>query len=120
MCVSFRAFQSILKCQRLRQYQPSTTFARISGGNNHFRARRSISCDFHGTSSKSRSDSSTHRRISNEDPHRSITSRTKSHIDYPRYSIVHNPSMTNPTIARSLSAPDDTSPWHLRKPIHVR
>lgn len=120
LCLSFRAFKSILRCQRMKQYQPSTAFTRTSGGNNHFRARRSISCDFHGTSFKRRSDSSIHRRTSNENSQRSIPTRTKPHIDYPRYSIAPKPSISKPTIVRSLSVPDDTSPWHLRKPIHVR
>ncbi len=29
-------------------------------------------------------------------------------------------SITNTTVPKSLSTPDNTSPWHLRKPVNVR
>ena len=115
-----RAFKSILKCQRMKQYKPSTTGFRPSAANNHFRARRSISCDFHGQSSKRKLDSTTRRRLSKETQARSISAQANRYIVPPRSPISREEPTRNSIIRRSFSAPDDTSPWHLRKPFSVR
>lgn len=115
-----RAFKSILKCQRMKQYQPSAAVLRPSAPNNHYRARRSISCDFHTQASKRKLDSTSHRRISKENQVRLIASQPTRYIVPPGSMTSRKESTTNSTILRSLSAPDDTSPWHLRKPLPVR
>jgi len=111
-----------LKCQRIRQYKPSTNFYRISSAtNNQFRPRRSISCNLNGSHAIRKSEQpKTSYRMSNDSQRHFPLSKTNRYVVNHHRRISRNESITNTTIPRSLSAPDNTSPWHLRKAINVR
>ena len=116
-----RAFKSILKCQRIRQYKPSTNFYRISSAtHDQFRPRRSISCDLSGGSHSRHRSSITSNRMSSDSQRHFGLSKTNRYVVNNHRRTSRHESIHNPTIRKSISAPDNTSPWHLRKPANVR
>jgi hypothetical protein len=116
--IYFRAFKSILKCQRIKQYKPSTNLHRVTSPmNNQSRAKRSISCEMSGSHSIRKSESTISHRTSNDSQRHVGSLRTNRNIVN---NLHRTESITNTTIRKSLSTPDNTSPWHLRKPMNVR
>jgi hypothetical protein len=117
----FRAFKSILKCQRIKQYKPSTNFYRISSTTtDQLRLRTSNSCDLNNAHLFRKSEPITTHRVSSDSQHNFTLSKTNRNIVNNPRRISRNESMTSTTIQKSLSTPDNTSPWHLRKSINVR
>jgi len=116
--IYFRAFKSILKCQRIKQYKPSTNLYRLSSPiSSQARAKRSISCEMSGSHSIRKSESTISHRTSNDSQRHVGSLKTNRNV-------VNNPhrteSITHTTIRKSSSTPDNSSPWHLRKPMNVR
>jgi hypothetical protein len=117
----FRAFKSILKCQRIKQYKPSANFYRISTTTTEqLRSKTSNSNDLNGSHSFNKSESMTSHGTSNDSQRHSVLPKTNRNIVNGPRRISQNESMTNTTIPKSSSTPDNTSPWHLRKSFRVR
>lgn len=117
----FRAFKSILKCQRIKKYKPSTNFYRISSATtDQFRRKRSNSCDITTSHSFAKFESITSHRTSTDSQRRCSSLKTCRNIINNSHRIPRLDPTTNSTIPKSLSAIDNSSPWHLRKSYNVR
>jgi hypothetical protein len=117
----FRAFKSILKCQRIKQYKPTTNFYRISTTpTDQLRKIKSNSCDVIGSHSLNKSESMTSHQTSSDSQRHFALSKTNRSIVHNARRLSRHESVANRTIRKSISTPDNTSPWHLRKSYNVR
>ncbi|CAF2641366.1 unnamed protein product [Rotaria sp. Silwood2] len=117
-----RAFKSILKCQRIKQHKPSTSFFRVSSTiTDQSRRKRSNSWDASGCHSTSKLSSIKSQRTSNNNQSHftPFTTNRNSIVNNSRR-ISRNECIKNTIIPKSESTSDDTSPWHLRKSLSVR
>jgi hypothetical protein len=68
-----------------------------------------------------KSGSITNHRTSNDSQRHFPLLKTNRYVVNHRHRrISRHESIPNPTIRKSISTPDNTSPWHLRKSINVR
>jgi hypothetical protein len=67
-----------------------------------------------------KSESMTSRETSNDSQRHFVVSKTDRNTVNNPYRVCRKESTTHTTIPKSISTPDNTSPWHLRKPINVR
>ena len=105
----------------MKQYKPATNFYRISSATNEqFRVRRSISCEFNGSPSFNQSESLTSHGTSNDSQRQFVSQKRKRNTENTFSRRSPDESMKHATIQKSSSAPDNTSPWHLRKSFSVR
>jgi len=110
-----KAFKSILKCQRIKQYKPATNLYRIAAtATDKLRTKRSRSCDLNGSHSLVNSES-----VTSHGSHFHLSETNRYTVNNP-HRTSRNESIINTSIPKSISTPADTSPWHLRKSINVR
>lgn len=117
----FRAFKSILKCQRIKPPKPSPSFYRISAAlNERSRRKRSSSWGLSATRSVRKSTPvGTQRTLSDvQNCYRPSISGRNSISNCRRASRLE--CIANTALSKSDSTPHNTSPWHLRSSVHVR
>ncbi|CAF0968055.1 unnamed protein product [Adineta steineri] len=115
-----KAFKAILRCQRIQQYKPSTNSSgKSSRMSDHLRSKSSRETS--SSLALRKSESTISRGTSNDSQrHNTSSSKTNRNITNDSKQILRHESITNQTIPKSLSASDNTSPWHRRKPENVR